>query len=65
MQLNNNLCSRCIMDTSAANISFDKNNICNFCNDFKIKFKPNKIKNLEILINKIKKKIKTMSMIAL
>ena len=58
MKLNYNLCSRCIMDTSAANIKFNKNNICNFCNDFEIKFKPNLKKNLEKIINKIKKENK-------
>ncbi len=27
-------CTRCIMDTSAKDITFDKNGICNFCTDF-------------------------------
>lgn len=28
------ICSRCVMDTSAPNISFDDNGCCNFCADF-------------------------------
>lgn len=28
------VCSRCVMDTSAANITFDEKGVCNFCNDF-------------------------------
>lgn len=28
------ICSRCVMDTSASDISFDKNGFCNFCSDF-------------------------------
>jgi hypothetical protein len=28
------MCSRCIMDTSANDIDFDKDGICNFCRDF-------------------------------
>ena len=29
------VCSRCIMDTTAENIYFDKDGICNFCKEFK------------------------------
>lgn len=29
-------CTRCIMDTSASEISFDENGFCNFCKDFLI-----------------------------
>lgn len=28
------VCSRCVMDTSARDITFDENGICNFCRDF-------------------------------
>ena len=28
------ICKRCIMDTSVKNISFDKNDYCEYCNDF-------------------------------
>ncbi len=28
------ICKRCVMDTSAKDIVFDKNGICNFCNDY-------------------------------
>jgi len=28
------ICSRCIMDTSARNISFDESGVCNFCTNF-------------------------------
>lgn len=28
-------CNRCVMDTSASNILFDKDGICNYCTDFK------------------------------
>lgn len=27
-------CKRCVMDTTASDISFDDNGICNFCNDY-------------------------------
>lgn len=51
-----NICSNCIMDTSAKDIKFDKKNICNFCNDFNLKSKTNKysISNFNKTINKIK-----------
>ena len=28
-----NICSRCVMDTTADEIYFDKNNYCNFCSE--------------------------------
>lgn len=28
------LCTRCVMDTSAIDITFDENGVCNFCTDF-------------------------------
>lgn len=27
-------CKRCLMDTTASNISFDDKGICNYCKDF-------------------------------
>ena len=28
------ICKRCVMDTSAEEITFDENGICNFCTEF-------------------------------
>ena len=50
------VCKRCIMDTTAEDIDFNENSICNFCTDFKkrqLKLKKNK-NDLEELIKKIK-----------
>ena len=50
------VCKNCIMDTTAENIVFDQNGICNFCKDFKkrqISLANNK-KKLDELINVIK-----------
>ena len=52
-----NICSRCIMDTSTKEISFDSNNYCNFCNDFIIsysKYTNNSKDKLNQLLDKIK-----------
>lgn len=58
MNKNYNICSRCIMDTSASEIEFDNNNICNYCSDFKkINTKKN-YKKLENFVNEIKRKEK-------
>mgnify|MGYP005996434729 CR=1 FL=1 len=48
------ICSVCVMDTSAKDITFDSKGQCNYCRDFinKIKFK--KKLDLTDLINKIK-----------
>ena len=27
-------CTRCVMDTTAVEITFDKNGVCNFCTEF-------------------------------
>ena len=53
-----NVCSRCIMDTTASNIRFDEDNFCNYCRDFLNKYKVDDLKkktNLDQLISKIKK----------
>jgi N-acetyl sugar amidotransferase len=34
MTNSNRVCTRCVMDESAPNISFDKNGVCNFCTEF-------------------------------
>lgn len=50
------VCLRCIMDTSADEIIFDNNGICNYCSDFLLrekKFKKEK-KDLTELLEKIK-----------
>ena len=51
-----NICSRCIMDTSASNIEFDNLNHCNFCRDaINNRTIHNYNLNLDYLINQIKK----------
>ena len=35
------ICTRCVMDTTDAYITFDENGICDHCNDFDINIKPN------------------------
>ena len=50
-------CLRCVMDTSAIDIKFDKNGICNFCTDFLGRTKNGKSdlsSKLDSLINQIK-----------
>ena len=57
-KLNYNVCSRCLMDTTASHIKFDENNNCNFCINFFKKYKNNKFNtkySLDDLISKIKK----------
>ena len=55
-----NTCSRCLMNTSAEGIFFDKNNICNFCKDFEIKLKKSNLlnKNFNQLLIDISKRKK-------
>jgi N-acetyl sugar amidotransferase len=55
-------CSRCVLDTTSSTISFDENNVCNYCHDFDkqmnkfVNIEPSlKQKNLEQTINYIKK----------
>ena len=48
------VCSRCIMDTSANDITFDTNGYCNFCSDFMLKKKITKNDNFIEFIKKIK-----------
>ena len=50
------ICKKCIMDTTAENIIFDTNGVCNFCKDFQKKqtsLIKNK-KNIEELVENIK-----------
>lgn len=55
-------CNRCVMDTTASDISFDNVGNCNFCNDFlekssHIVFEDSNVKQLRLkeLVSKIKK----------
>ncbi len=52
------ICNRCLMDTSAIDIYFDKKGNCNFCSEFlkisNLLKKNNKYKNLNNFINKVK-----------
>ena len=50
------VCTRCIMDTTASNITFNTNGECNYCNDFSNKYqnRNTNIKNLEDFIKNIK-----------
>ena len=57
-----NICSRCVMDTTADKIYFDKNNFCNFCSEV------NDISNakgyhlkIDNLVNDVQKKNKSNS----
>lgn len=58
---NYTICSNCIMDTSDPTLTFDKNEHCHFCQNFKFNIKPNwypneiGIKKIQPLIKKIKK----------
>ena len=52
------VCSRCVMDSSANDITFDEHSNCNYCSEFldkfsKLKSNPSK-KKLENFINQIK-----------
>jgi len=55
------ICTNCVMDTTDSKITFDENGVCDHCNDFYKNVKPNwhtderGRKELEIIINKIKK----------
>ncbi len=50
------VCKNCIMDTTAQNIIFDQNGVCNFCKDFikRQKNLSNNKKSLDDLVNRIK-----------
>ena len=56
------MCTRCVMDTSAPDISFDENGVCNYCTDFlsnsaHILFKDSsqRQRELDALVEQIKK----------
>ena len=53
-----NVCSRCLMDTTASQIKFDEKNICNYCSDFLIR-NEDKNKKTDIDLNKLLEKIKS------
>src|SRR5574338_367394 len=56
------ICSRCIMDTSVPDITFDQNGVCNFCQLYEdavqkyIHYDINGQKRLESLVSDMKKK---------
>lgn len=52
-------CNRCVMDTSAQNITFDRDGYCNYCNDFlnrltNTNYNQPRIADLDDFISKIK-----------
>lgn len=49
------ICTFCVMNTTALGIKFDENGQCNYCKDFKKKAELKKNKNLDYLISRIKK----------
>lgn len=56
------LCTRCVMDTSATEITFDENGVCNFCREFDILAETTigrplnvRLKELDEAIQKIKR----------
>ena len=53
-----NVCSRCLMDTTASQIKFDEKNICNYCSDFLIR-NEDQNKKTDIDLNKLIEKIKS------
>lgn len=57
---NYQICTNCVMDTTDSRISFDRNGICDHCNDFKKNVEPNWYPNEEGAkrLNKIISKIK-------
>lgn len=61
------ICSNCIMDTSDPNISFDKNNVCDHCQNYYKNILPywnkgnNRINLIEPTIEKIKKNSKNQN----
>ncbi|MFN8259048.1 MAG: N-acetyl sugar amidotransferase [Bacteroidales bacterium] len=54
------ICSKCIMDSSANEITFDENGVCNFCNEYQknIYFRISQEKEANAEFNKIVAKIK-------
>jgi N-acetyl sugar amidotransferase len=56
------ICTRCVMDTSASNISFDEHGICNFCTYFETQVKEvvfsseeERARRRKVFIEKVKK----------
>ena len=51
------ICERCIMDTTASDIFFDENGICNYCTDYLSRDEIKKTsRELEELLDNIKKR---------
>lgn len=55
------ICARCVLDTSAPKIIFDKNGNCNYCNEFIYKLKKIKEKSLKVSLNALISDIKKTS----
>ena len=57
---NYNICSKCVMDTSDLNITFDQDGVCDHCFNFELRTRPSWTKNLNnplnltITLNKIR-----------
>ena len=41
------ICTRCVMDTSAIDITFNKEGICNYCSEFLVRYQPMQQKNAD------------------
>ena len=56
------ICNRCVMDTTIKVINFDENGICNYCKNYEYRVatelykEPDRSRNLNLLLDKIKKK---------
>ena len=51
------MCTRCLMDTTAAGIEFDEKGVCNYCKNFEERLK-NPIKRLNLNLDQLVSKIK-------
>lgn len=54
---NKQVCTRCVMDTSAENITFNEEGVCSYCIEFSKKLQDTKadIKDIDSLVSQIKK----------
>lgn len=50
-------CTRCLMDTTAADIIFDEQGVCNYCKEFEEKLNSPK-KKIEVSLEELVEKIK-------
>jgi N-acetyl sugar amidotransferase len=62
MKKNYRICTRCIMDTTVAEITFDQNGVCNYCHDYDnritkdLYYEKSGLASLEKLVEKIKRR---------